>query len=137
VSVVVSLKVRVSAGCFHREHSPHAYALIDRALADGSDPTVSLVEHENGPELLVEIAAAVGLATSVINLVVAIIKARSKGIEQGDGPLEPIELIVRRFDGSVEEETILRIGPRDTLDRADLERRLAAAVKQIAQPDDT
>jgi len=49
----------VTSGCFHREHSPHAYVLIDRDL-DGltRDPAVSFVEHENGPELLVELALA-------------------------------------------------------------------------------
>ena len=30
--VVISLKVRAPRGCFHREHSPHAYALIDLDL---------------------------------------------------------------------------------------------------------
>lgn len=134
----ISLKVRVNSGCFHREHSPEAYALIDRALTR-SDPSVRLIEHENGPELLVELAlatAGLGLAKSVIDLVVAIFKARAEGIKRGDHPSEPVELIVRRFDGSVEEETILRIGPHDPFDRADLERRLDAAVKRIAEPRD-
>jgi hypothetical protein len=53
--VPVSLKVRVTSGCFHRQHSPHAYALIDRDIgALTRDPALSFVEHENGPELLVE-----------------------------------------------------------------------------------
>jgi hypothetical protein len=28
----VSINVRVSSGCFHREHSPRAYELIDQRL---------------------------------------------------------------------------------------------------------
>lgn len=28
----LSLKVRVTSGCFHREHSPEAYTLIDATL---------------------------------------------------------------------------------------------------------
>ncbi len=48
--IPVSVKVRVIGGCFHREHSPHAYRLIDTALDDpglGSD--VEFHEHESGP----------------------------------------------------------------------------------------
>lgn len=29
---VVSVKVRVESGCFHREHSPEAYKIIDARL---------------------------------------------------------------------------------------------------------
>lgn len=28
--IPVSIKIRVSSGCFHREHSPHAYEIIDQ-----------------------------------------------------------------------------------------------------------
>jgi hypothetical protein len=49
----------------------------------------------------------------------------------GDHPSEPIELMVRRSDGMVKEETVLRIGSRDRLDREDLERRLDAAVRHV------
>jgi len=28
----VSIKLRVNSGCFHREHSPHAYEMIDEKL---------------------------------------------------------------------------------------------------------
>lgn len=31
-SIPISIKVRVVSGCFHREHSPKAYELIDHAL---------------------------------------------------------------------------------------------------------
>lgn len=78
--VAVSIKVRVSSGCFHREHSPKAYEIIDDALA--SSPTTgafSFEEHESGPELLVYVAtttAAVSLAAGIVNLVTAIIKRR-------------------------------------------------------------
>lgn len=135
-TVVASLKVRVSSGCFHREHSPEAYALIDEALtATPRDRRVEFVEHENGPELLVELAlatAGLGLAKSVIDLVVAIIKARGEGVRRGDRPSEPVELIVRRFDGSVAEETVLRVGVRDAVDREDVARRLEEAVRRVA-----
>lgn len=134
-TVVASLKVRVTSGCFHREHSPKGYALIDEALAaTPNDPRVELVEHESGPELLVELAVAtagLSFANSVIDLVVAIIKARGEGIRRGDRPDEPVELIVRRFDGSVEEETILRIGAGEALDQDEVRRRLAEAARRM------
>ncbi len=73
--VSVSLKLRVSSGCFHREHSPHAYSLIVKYLSsiDPTDSEFAFVEHESGPELLVYLAlatAGVTLAKSVIDLII-------------------------------------------------------------------
>jgi hypothetical protein len=68
--VALSIKLRVVSGCFHREHSPHAYTLIDSHLGSLS-PDVEFVEHESGPELLVYLAvgtAGLTLAKSVIDL---------------------------------------------------------------------
>jgi hypothetical protein len=69
----VSMKVRSTAGCFHREHSPRAYALVDSYLrsmpADASE--FEVVEHESGPEVLLLIAGAVGLTREVVGLVTA------------------------------------------------------------------
>ena len=50
----VSVTVRVTSRCFHREHSPRAYALIDEQLVSipRDKPRFEFVEHENGPELL-------------------------------------------------------------------------------------
>lgn len=96
-----SIKVRVLSGCFHREHSPRAYELIDRDLSKliGADATFGFEEHESGPEILAYVAltaAGVSLAANLINLVTAIIKARSEGISKGDSPSYPLEVIVRR-----------------------------------------
>lgn len=116
--VPVSVKVRVTSGCFHREHSPHAYVLIHDylATADLSDIHCQFEEHESGPEILVYVAAGLAFTKSVIDLVTAIIKARSEGIKKGDNPSDPLELIVRGHskdkDGEYFEETILRI-PHD------------------------
>jgi hypothetical protein len=117
--VPVSIKIRIVSGCFHREHSPRAYEIIDSKLAKLSRNLIlGFEEHESGPELLVYVAVAtagVTLAASVINLVTAIIKARSEGVKKGDRPDEPIELIVRRVDdrAGLREETILRVGAGD------------------------
>jgi len=112
----LSIKVRVSSGCYHREHSPNAYAELDKYLAlHPIDPkTTHLHEHESGPELLVYLAVTtVGLALSrsVVDLIMTIIKARSDGINKGDKPRDPLELIVRRVqkEGEYHEEVVLRI----------------------------
>lgn len=79
------------------------------------------------------IAAGVGLATSVINLIATIIKARSEGIRKGDHPSHPLELIVRRVHSGNEfrEETVLRIGHTDSLDEAKLEQQLNDALQKL------
>ena len=111
--IPVSIKVQVTGGCFHREHSPQAYNLIDAHLRK-IDPKegISLEEHESGPEVLIYLAYAtvvLGLAKSVVDLVTAIIKSRSDGIKKGDRPSEPLELIVRTVDQNetfVEEQAL-------------------------------
>lgn len=143
--VSLSLKVRITSGCFHREHSPHAYEFIAKHLA--SIPTsqrseFAFVEHESGPELLVYLAlatAGMSLAKSVIDLVVAIIKARAKGVKSGDRPNAPLEVIVRRAgdEDQFVEETVLRIGHTDPVNRADIEAQINAALKRVAAPPGT
>jgi hypothetical protein len=112
----VSIKVRVQSGCFHREHSPHAYTLIDKYLHSltPDDADFSFEERESGPEILVWIAATTAgltLAKSIVDLITAIIKARSESVKKRDHPSEPIELIVRRVTkhDEFEEERILRL----------------------------
>jgi|WetSurMetagenome_2_1015567.scaffolds.fasta_scaffold474213_1 hypothetical protein len=58
----LSIKVRVTSGCFHREHSPAAYLLIDEHLASipASERHFAVEEHESGPEILVFTAIATG-----------------------------------------------------------------------------
>ena len=114
--VPASIKVRINSGCFHREHSPEAYRLIDDYLASTnlSDARYRFEEHESGPEILLYLAvttAGLSFAKSVVELITAIIKARSEGIRKGDRPSDPLELIVRGHtkDGEYLEETILRI----------------------------
>ncbi len=141
--VSASLKVRVTSGCFHREHSPHAYELIDRHLAflpPSQRSEFDLIEHESGPELLAYLAlatAGVTLAKSVIDFVIAIIKARAEGVKHGDRPDYPVEVIVRRvYDGDkFVEETVLRIGHDDPVNGADIEAHVNAALKKATATD--
>ena len=136
----VSIKIRVTSGCFHREHSPYAYELIDAdldALSD-EDYCFELVEHESGPELLVIVAAttaAITLAKSVVDLLVAIIKARTEGVKHGDRPASPIEIIVRRTQsgGEYREERIVRIGHRDAVDVDEIEGLLKRGLEKLCE----
>ncbi|HHT9109289.1 MAG TPA: hypothetical protein ACFYEF_08935 [Candidatus Wunengus sp. YC63] len=136
-ATAVSIKVRVTSGCFHREHSPHAYKLIDKYITKIKEhDEFSFEEHESGPELLVYIAAAaagISLAKSIIDLVVAILKARSEGIKKGDNPVAPLELIVRSVhkDGEFKEETILRIGHQETINQETIEKHLKKSISDL------
>jgi hypothetical protein len=137
--VAVSLKVRVISGCFHREHSPQAYALIDERQTSLPDDgaRVEFVEHESGPELLVALdltAAGLALTASVISLVVAILDARRKGVGRGDQPSAPVELVVRRIDygDTFREERVLSIASDESVDPAQVEALLRAMLDRGA-----
>lgn len=139
--ISVSIKVRVGSGCFHREHSPRAYALIDQELMSfPSGPAFEFEEHESGPELLVYVAlatAGITLAKSVIDLVTAIIKARSEGVARGDGPSSPVELIIRRTGEGKEfrEEVALRFGAGDIVSEKVVRKCLNEALDRIIEAD--
>jgi hypothetical protein len=138
VGMPVSVKVRVTSGCFHREHSPEAYALIDERLGSmPSDAEFAFEEHESGPELLVLLALAtsgLGLAKSIVDLITAIIEARREGVARGDKPSDPIEVIVRRMDGDAfREERVLRIGQRDGVNRAEIETLVKDAIERLTR----
>jgi hypothetical protein len=133
--VPVSIKVRVMSGCFHREHSPQAYRLIDDylAAADLSHVRHRFEEHESGPELLVYLAvtaAGLGVVKSVVELITTIIKARSEGIKKGDTPSHPLELIVRGHseDGEYFEEKVLQIPPEQVVTPTQIEDALAKSI---------
>ncbi len=132
--VALSIKVRAPAGCFHREHSPHAFALIDQQLA-GTPHDFDYLEHESGPELLTWIADGVTIATPVVTTIVAIAKARRLGVKRGDAPGDPIELIVRRAeDGDgVREETVLRLASSDSVDPEQIKALLEGAATRLGQ----
>ena len=92
----ISIKVRVESGCFHREHSPEAYKIIDARLRRPPGHA-EVIEHESGPELLLYLAVTAGalsLAKSVIELITEIFKARAAGIKKGDHPRDPLARII-------------------------------------------
>jgi hypothetical protein len=139
--IVISIKIRVTGGCFHREHSPRAYEIIDNFLESCSEETrVSFQEHESGPELLVILAlgtAGITLAKSVIDLITTIFKARADGIKKGDYPAAPLELIVRRYDQKdrVFEEKVLKIDVKDPISRKLIEESLQVSIEKLIPSD--
>jgi hypothetical protein len=99
---------------------------------------VGFEEHESGPELLVWIAigtAGITLAKSVIDLVTAIIKARSEGIKKGDSASAPVELIVRKVitDDKIIEEKVLRFDYKDEVNTEQIEKALKKVIEKITQ----
>ncbi len=70
--VPVSIKIRVASGCFHREHSPAAYALIDQQLKGipVENRRFAFEEHESGPEVLVFVALTTAGITGRVGQVV-------------------------------------------------------------------
>lgn len=138
--IALSVKVHVVSGCFHREHSPRAYESIDSHLVT-APPDVDFIEHESGPELLVYLAAAtagITLAKSVLDLITAIIKARSDGAKKGDRPDAPLELVIRRVDtgDTVREEIAFRIGSSDPVDPRVIEKQVSEAIDKLLKRSD-
>jgi hypothetical protein len=132
---VVSIKLRIESGCFHREHSPEAFKIID-ARFQSLPENLEAIEHESGPELLLYLAVGTGvlsLAKSVVELVTEIIKARSTGIRKSDHPRDPLVLIVRRVDekNDYREDVVLRIGPTDKVNSGLIEDQLNASVREL------
>lgn len=102
------------SGCFHREHSPEAYILIDEALLEIKDDEIYFEEHESGPEIIAWVAlgtASLTLAKSVFDFVTAVINARAKGRAQGDTRDGNLVLIIRNTHHTADskEETVLEI----------------------------
>lgn len=139
--IPVSIKVRVTSGCYHRSCSPFAYEIIDKYLEKVSpQEEFAFEEHESGPEILVYVSAAtagITLATSVINLIVTILTARSESIKKGDHRDSPLELIVRRSfkDGEFKEEKVLRVNHTDTIKKKEIEKGLKQSLKVLLSKD--
>ncbi|GAB5534431.1 MAG: hypothetical protein Rubg2KO_06800 [Rubricoccaceae bacterium] len=140
-SVPVSVKVRITSGCFHREHSPEAYRRIDSYLERSapSDVTWSFEEHESGPEIHLWLAATTAgfsFAKSVVDLITAIVKARAEGIKKGDRPSAPVEIIIRLVDDREYRETkVIQLDPTDRVDAELIERALNQSLDQLSLPE--
>ena len=132
--VAISIKLRVNSGCFHREHSPRAYEIIDAQLRTigRTEIEVALQEHETGPEILAYVVLGVGLLKEVIGLVTAIIKARSEGIKKGDHPDDTLHLIVRHVEArGIKDVEVLAIERSDEVETAQVSEQLNTAVRKL------
>jgi hypothetical protein len=131
----ISIKLRIESGCFHREHAPYSYQLIDKAISEyqlSSEKTV-LVEHESGPEILVYISSGLIFGASVIDLIAAIINSRNKGREKGDSTGSHLNIIIRKFDKeeNIREEKVLEIGNNENVDKRILKELLENALSNL------
>jgi hypothetical protein len=131
----ISIKIKPTSGLFYRGESGHAYEIIYDYVqnADLSDVKYKPIEHETGPEILVVLtvlAAGLGFTKSIVELITAIIKARSEGIKRGDPHREPLELIVRGYeeDGKFFQETVLRISPESSVTPKQIETALKKGI---------
>ncbi len=108
----ISIKVRVTSGCFCRGCCPVACRMIEEyrdSHREGREHW-EYVEHESGPELLLYLGLVVaglgiaekslGIIKSAIDLVALIVKARAEGRKKGDKRPEPLVIVVRGFDAS-------------------------------------
>jgi hypothetical protein len=134
-AVGLSIKVRPTGGCFHRDHSPRAYEIIDREFASIPDDERDFIfeEHESGPEIVLYVVAGVNVATSAFNFLTAIIKARSEGILKGDGRTDPLDVQIRginKNNQAVKERTILQVDCRERLMEIQLREALDKAITE-------
>ena len=131
--IPISIKIRPSGGCFHREHSPQAYQIIDNYIE--SHPTNDYIfeEHETGPEIISMISAGINITSSVINFITAIIKARTEGIRRGDHKDAPLELIIRGYDkkGNLKQEEILTIKSWQEIDDELIEKVISVSIEKL------
>jgi hypothetical protein len=134
----ISIKMRITGGCFCRSHAPYAWRIISQELESCRTQIgkFSFEEHETGPELLVYLtfgAAGITLVANIINLITAIIKARSEGIKHGDHPYNSVELIVRGFDddGKFRQEAVYRFESRDPIDKEFIEQSLQKKINEL------
>lgn len=135
--IPISIKIRPESGCFHREHAPRAYEIIDLAISSKRIARTALVEHESGPEILTFIplvAAGITITAAVINLIAAIIKARAEGHKKGDHCSNaPAHVIVRtiRTDGTYREEDVIEVACTSEVTEIEIEEALTNGIKRL------
>jgi len=134
--IPVSIKIRTTKGCYHREHSPSAYKIIDSYLLTHPCDDYSFKEHESGPEILVYFALAtsgITLAKSIIDLITVIIKARKEERKLDDYRKSPLELVIRGFDenGMIREEISLKIDSEQDVSESLIEKAILSSANKM------
>lgn len=121
--VACSLKWRTTGGRFDRASSPVAYRTIDATVRRSGAAGRWVEVHSNGPELLVYLGVTpdgFAVGPDVVALLVELARARAEGIRAGDTACDPLELIMRRFDGRGRyvEQVLLALPAGATIDVA-------------------
>lgn len=138
--IPISIKVRVDAGCYSRGCCPVAFRAIEEKLQELQKGECRFVceEHESGPEIIAFVAlttAGLTLAKSVVDLVTAIIKARSEGRKHGDKHHEPVTLVVRRVEKPdlLAEERVLTFDTNDEVTSKIVREALLDGCKKVTK----
>lgn len=143
----ISIKVRVTSGCFCRGCCPAACRMIKEYRDSHREKREhwEYVEHESGPELLLYLGLAVaglgiaekslGIIKSAIDLVALIVKARAEGHKKGDKRPEPLVIVVRGFDerGVFFEKPVIEVDTNQPATSEVIEDSLGAVIQQIAE----
>ncbi len=117
---LIKIKVKSVNGCYHREHSPEAYKIIDNYIAQHQDRNIIFEEHESGPEIIALLnfgKAGLELARSVIDLITTVINARIKGRERGDDRRGELLLVIKNthITADLTYETVMEIYNNDVV----------------------
>lgn len=124
-----SVKLRPETGRFDREHSPHAYRLIESTVRPAL--TSWLLDHSTGPEILTfagRSLAELTLCETTVVTMARIVGARVQGARLGDPCEAALTALVRGFDerGEYFERTVWRGAPDAEASPADIVAGLAA-----------
>jgi hypothetical protein len=137
---LLSIKIGVETGCFHNEHSPHAYDEIYN-LFENNRYECEFIEHESGPEIIAWVAlgtAGLVFAKSIVDLVTAIINARAIGRKKGDKPDANLRLIVREYvnKSNINEEKILVISDGSLVSEEDIRKVITNEINDAFRKQD-
>jgi hypothetical protein len=132
---IISIKMKVDSGCYERSCCPKAWELVDEYISShrDTDANYELVKHESGPEILTAIAAGVALSASIIDLITAILNARTEGMKRGDKHKSAIKLIVRGLDrkGGYVEKIVLNIEPEEKVKAREIGKMLSKTIEGL------
>lgn len=126
-----SVKLRPESGRFDREHSPHAYQIIESTVRPILTSRHWLLDHSTGPEILTFAGRALAeltLCETTVTTMARIVGARVQGARLGDPCEAALTALVRGFDehGEYFERTVWRGAPKEEASPADIVAGLAA-----------
>jgi len=103
--MLLSVQLRIAYGCCHRDHAPRTFELLDRRLGSISQDGFVLEDHASGPKFLLQVDStppATALTDKLLALVTTVMDARNDGIQNGDTPCGPVDIVLGRAPRSGE-----------------------------------